>query len=186
MSERRYLCGSGQRLPVSVCTWLYRPAVSDWWGSSIQKCSFECVQISWPYPLLLLLLTFDVWWDLHLLLCDWKSAQIGLCSTSEKLLKLQNRLNIETKQTVRLNCYSHGNCWFGKYFPSFFDTRVLVLICFVSVIHGIYFCILYKRSDIDECASDPCQNGGTCVDQVNGYLCQCVPGYTDLQCQTSE
>ena len=40
--------------------------------------------------------------------------------------------------------------------------------------------------DVDECVSGPCQNGGTCVDQVNGYLCQCVPGYTDLQCQTSE
>ena len=39
-------------------------------------------------------------------------------------------------------------------------------------------------TDIDECASAPCQNGGTCIDQVNGYLCQCAPGYTDLQCQT--
>ena len=30
------------------------------------------------------------------------------------------------------------------------------------------------------------QNGGTCIDQVNGYQCQCVPGYTDLQCQTGK
>ena len=29
LSERWYLCRSGQRLPVSVCTWLYRPTVSD-------------------------------------------------------------------------------------------------------------------------------------------------------------
>ena len=42
----------------------------------------------------------------------------------------------------------------------------------------------YQHADIDECASGPCQNGGTCTDQVNGYLCQCAPGYTDLQCQT--
>lgn len=41
-------------------------------------------------------------------------------------------------------------------------------------------------ADIDECVSAPCQNGGTCVDQVNGYLCQCAPGYTDLQCQTGK
>ena len=40
--------------------------------------------------------------------------------------------------------------------------------------------------DIDECASGPCQNSGTCTDLVNGYLCQCAPGYTDLQCQTGE
>lgn len=25
------------------------------------------------------------------------------------------------------------------------------------------------ESDADECASDPCQNGGACADQVNGY-----------------
>ena len=49
-------------------------------------------------------------------------------------------------------------------------------------------CTIFSSSflDIDECASAPCQNGGTCVDQVNGYLCQCAPGYTDLQCQTGE
>ena len=41
-------------------------------------------------------------------------------------------------------------------------------------------------TDIDRCVSAPCQNGGTYIDQVNGYLCQCAPGYTDLQCQTDE
>ena len=40
--------------------------------------------------------------------------------------------------------------------------------------------------DIDECASAPCQNGGNCRDQINGYRCICVPGYTGLQCQTGE
>ena len=41
-------------------------------------------------------------------------------------------------------------------------------------------------SDIDECATDPCDNGGTCVDEVNAYRCNCDPGWTGLQCQTSE
>ena len=45
---------------------------------------------------------------------------------------------------------------------------------------------VYLSKDVDECASGPCHNGGTCVDQVNGYLCQCAPGYTDLQCQTGK
>ena len=48
-----------------------------------------------------------------------------------------------------------------------------------------FYCVL-TSTDIDECASGPCQNGGTCIDQVNGYQCQCVPGYTDLQCQTGK
>ena len=38
--------------------------------------------------------------------------------------------------------------------------------------------------DINECESNPCQNGGICTDVVNGYTCKCSPGYTDAICQT--
>ena len=38
--------------------------------------------------------------------------------------------------------------------------------------------------DIDECASRPCQNGGTCNDGINQYNCDCVPGYSGGQCET--
>lgn len=34
------------------------------------------------------------------------------------------------------------------------------------------FCLV----EINECDSNPCQNGGTCKDEINGYLCQCAPG----------
>ena len=39
-------------------------------------------------------------------------------------------------------------------------------------------------SDIDVCASSPCQHGGTCTDLVAAFSCQCVSGYTDDVCQT--
>ena len=38
--------------------------------------------------------------------------------------------------------------------------------------------------DIDECASIPCQNGGSCTDQVNSYACNCVDGYDGTNCET--
>ena len=38
--------------------------------------------------------------------------------------------------------------------------------------------------DVDECASNPCQNGATCTDVVNGYTCLCKAGYTGTSCQT--
>ena len=37
--------------------------------------------------------------------------------------------------------------------------------------------------DIDECQSDPCQNGATCQDGDNGYRCRCLPGYEGAFCQ---
>ena len=33
------------------------------------------------------------------------------------------------------------------------------------------------ETNIDECASTPCQNSGTCTDYVNYYLCTCVDGF---------
>lgn len=36
--------------------------------------------------------------------------------------------------------------------------------------------------DINECESAPCEHDGKCVDDVNGYSCQCKPGYSDVHC----
>ena len=38
-------------------------------------------------------------------------------------------------------------------------------------------------SDIDECSSNPCQNGGSCTDQVDGFICTCAAGYTGNACE---
>ncbi|KAK6020636.1 EGF-like domain protein, partial [Ostertagia ostertagi] len=31
--------------------------------------------------------------------------------------------------------------------------------------------------NIDDCASQPCQNGGTCTDEIAGFSCSCPAGY---------
>ncbi|CAG2198032.1 unnamed protein product [Mytilus edulis] len=45
-----------------------------------------------------------------------------------------------------------------------------------------YMTVSYTCSDIDECASTPCQNGGTCADLINRYTCTCDSGYTGILC----
>ena len=40
--------------------------------------------------------------------------------------------------------------------------------------------------DIDECAFSPCENGGSCVDGVNMFTCECLAGYTGDRCESSE
>ncbi|XP_075865142.1 protein crumbs homolog 2 [Microcebus murinus] len=37
--------------------------------------------------------------------------------------------------------------------------------------------------DVDECASQPCLNGGRCQDLPNGFQCHCQDGYAGLVCQ---
>ena len=41
-------------------------------------------------------------------------------------------------------------------------------------------------SDIDECASKPCENGGSCKDGINSYKCTCLPGFDGKNCENSE
>ena len=38
--------------------------------------------------------------------------------------------------------------------------------------------------DIYECASTPCQNGGTCAEGINSYKCICDVGYEGDNCET--
>jgi len=37
-------------------------------------------------------------------------------------------------------------------------------------------------ADINECSSNPCDNGGSCIDEINGYTCKCATGYEGMHC----
>ncbi|NXJ96460.1 NCAN protein, partial [Corythaixoides concolor] len=46
--------------------------------------------------------------------------------------------------------------------------------------HGDSRCV---PADIDDCLSSPCQNGGTCIDEVNSFICLCLPSYGGSRCE---
>ncbi|XP_074254833.1 sushi, nidogen and EGF-like domain-containing protein 1 isoform X2 [Saimiri boliviensis] len=40
--------------------------------------------------------------------------------------------------------------------------------------------------DVNECASQPCQNGGTCAHGINSFSCQCPAGFGGPTCETAQ
>jgi surface protein len=40
------------------------------------------------------------------------------------------------------------------------------------------------ETNINECNSSPCRNGGTCTDNVNGFSCACPPEFSGTQCES--
>ena len=56
----------------------------------------------------------------------------------------------------------------------------------VEYMGGTHFkvklCLSYI-SDIYDCYDITCQNNGTCIDEVNGYRCECQSDFSGPQCQ---
>ena len=46
-------------------------------------------------------------------------------------------------------------------------------------------CVIFVL-DVNDCMSNPCENGGSCTDGVNEYNCSCASGYTGTDCERSE
>ena len=41
-------------------------------------------------------------------------------------------------------------------------------------------------ADIDYCETSTCDNGGTCIDGIDDYTCECQEGYTGSNCETGK
>ena len=41
---------------------------------------------------------------------------------------------------------------------------------------------MWRRLNTDDCASNPCSNGGTCVNTYSGYFCQCPDNWEGSRC----
>ena len=91
--------------------------------------------------------------------------------------------------------YTGLTCQTGLYMSTIYILLTpieIVLQCAKPIVFD--HCVLYwlrsltsrPFSDVDECASSPCVNGGACVNLVNEYQCNCVSGFMGRDCEISE
>lgn len=59
---------------------------------------------------------------------------------------------------------------------------------FLNKIIKIYIFIYLGKIcniDVNECNSNPCLNGATCIDNVASFTCSCPIGLTGMLCETN-
>ncbi|XP_051809647.1 protein crumbs homolog 1-like [Acanthochromis polyacanthus] len=97
--------------------------------------------------------------------CDEKIPEIPWYIETNPLPQLP----LATCQGTRwnYNCFNGGNC-------SEADNACYCLPGFTGQ---------WCEKDVDECISDPCMNGGFCINYVNSFECVCDLNYSGIHCQ---
>lgn len=82
-----------------------------------------------------------------------------------------------------------SSCWVSDWMAAnIFSSRIHSLnlnpneICSPPVIAAFFFFL----TDVDDCQSEPCENGGTCIDRIDSFLCLCLPSYGGDTCEKGE
>ncbi|XP_048394131.1 fibulin-7-like [Stegostoma tigrinum] len=117
----------------------------------------------------------------------------GMRMMKRKLSLLQNTVNKQTSKhnetCPKLNAPNNGKKYGSRYLvghevhftcdPGFVLVGSNTRVCLKDRTWSgrLSFC-----KNTNECASNPCVNGGTCVDDVNRFACLCRPGWAGYNC----
>ncbi|KRZ90162.1 Protocadherin-like wing polarity protein stan [Trichinella sp. T8] len=141
----------------------------------------------------------------HSLLCEMQNDQIILnvdyvyqltIPLSEKLNGIVKKIKINISSSKNNNNHNHpSNPFTGCLKGAFVDKPMQNKKAYLQILHQkniIKQCTLpdnfCPKRDADGycmnlCTLHPCLNGGTCNDQWNSYVCQCVENFTGRNCE---
>ena len=83
--------------------------------------------------------------------------------------------------------YSGEICEISKYMKKCskgsLSAAIFVILRFIYIYIYNMADLFVLYIDINDCIDGACLNEGTCIDGVNEYTCNCMPGYTGSNCQ---
>ena len=95
---------------------------------------------------------------------------------------------------MQLSSRFHRNILWNKYVLTRFNGRIfspIIVWNFLDLfskfdVHSVGSFAILAVSDINDCVNNSCLNNATCIDQINGYTCNCSIGFTGAFCETGE
>ena len=105
----------------------------------------------------------------------WIMSIISLVNVSMELL--ENYVKQAIVSILNMEKYNAGNLYILNKIKDENFKRWIKFVKKISV---------FSISDINECASEPCLHNERCTDEINGFICECLPGFTGKHCETGK
>jgi len=103
----------------------------------------------------------------------------SILKMSWEALKTSIVIHIFFKFVLACNCELRKESY--RNYSKFSDTLFYCVANIFTFCTSMLPCVLCV-SDLDECLTVTCLNGGTCINQIGGYVCECPPGYKGDTC----
>ena len=169
--------GSNKRIFLPLSIWIYRYEVHHghffiliivvslhlaFSRSCVYMSTYEYMCICWANNKQKKLILFGRSWKENYYNYMW--IKLRICT----FLRVVNYIGADHSWSVNCNLKVNNSFCNSSYLYWFFFKSS---VCFTGA---------RCETDVNECLSNPCENNGTCVDQVNGFTCHCPPGFIGI------
>ena len=97
----------------------------------------------------------------------WRSAFVFMFNTYQVFVHF---IHTDVVDCASSSCNSNGDC---------IEVVGGGFVCSCEDGWGGDFC---NVDAVDDCLSEPCENGGSCTDGLNNYTCDCVLPWSGITC----